>query len=151
MQIEEGWTEAPAVPANRDSPDRSRPNPESVSTKLERIAKLAQQMPGTALRTLSHHIDIEWLKGAYRRTRKDGAAGVDGQSAQEYAAKLESNLKSLLERAKSGDHYRAPAAGVMEEGQLHHPDTGTPQGGVISPILAKSFCMTCSIFGSSAR
>jgi hypothetical protein len=31
-----------------------------------------------------------------------------GQTAAEYATKLESNLQSLLDRAKSGDHYRAP-------------------------------------------
>lgn len=43
-----------------------------------------------------------------RRTRKDGAVGVDGQTAKEYAVNLESNLESLLDRAKSGDHYRAP-------------------------------------------
>jgi group II intron reverse transcriptase/maturase len=227
-------------------------NPESISTKLERIAKLAKQMPGVALRTLAHHIEIEWLREAYRRTRKDGAAGVDEQSAKEYAVNLESNLQTLLDRAKSGDHYRAPPvrrvhipkgdgktrpigiptfedkvlqrsvamvleavyeqdfldcsfgfrpgrsahdavktlrdgmmemaggwvleadieaffdsvnrnqlqqvlrqriqdgvllrlvgkwlnAGVMEEGQLHYPDTGTPQGGVISPLLANIF------------
>jgi group II intron reverse transcriptase/maturase len=65
-------------------------------------------MPGVALTSLSHHIDIEWLKEAYRRTRKDGAVGVDGQTAEEYAANLEDNLQSLLDRAKSGDHYRAP-------------------------------------------
>jgi retron-type reverse transcriptase len=232
---------------------KGTPNPESVSTRLERIAKLARQMPGTALRTLSHHIDIEWLKEAYRRTRKDGAAGVDEQSAKEYAANLEGNLQTLLDRAKSGDRYRAPPvrrvhipkgdgrktrpigiptfedkvlqrsvamvleavheqdfldcsygfrpgrsahdalrtlragmmemaggwvleadieaffdsvnrnqlqqvlrqrvqdgvllrlvgkwlnAGVMEEGQLHYPDAGTPQGGVISPLLANIF------------
>jgi RNA-directed DNA polymerase len=81
---------------------------ETVSTKLERIAKLAKQMPGVALTTLAHHIDREWLYEAYRRTRKDGAAGVDGQTAAEYAANLEDNLQSLLGRAKSGDHYRAP-------------------------------------------
>lgn len=82
--------------------------PESVSTKLERIAKLAKQMPGAALRTLAHHIDIEWLKEAHRRVRKDGALGVDGQTAAEYAQNLEGNLQSLLDRAKSGDRYRAP-------------------------------------------
>ena len=49
----------------------------SVSTKLERIAELARKMPGAELRTLAHHIDIEWLREAYRRTRKDGAVGVD--------------------------------------------------------------------------
>lgn len=84
------------------------PSPKTVSTKQERIAQLAKQMPGVALTSLSHHIDIEWLKEAYRRTRKDGAVGVDGQTAEEYAANLEDNLQSLLDRAKSGDHYRAP-------------------------------------------
>lgn len=84
------------------------PSSETVSTKLERIAKLAKQMPGVALSTLAHHIDCAWLHEAYRRTRKDGAVGVDGQTAAEYAVDLESNLRSLLARAKSGDHYRAP-------------------------------------------
>jgi group II intron reverse transcriptase/maturase len=83
------------------------PSSANVFTKLERIAKLAKQMPGVALSSLSHHIDIEWLHEAYRRTRKDGATGVDRQTAEEYAANLESNLQSLLDRAKSGT-YRAP-------------------------------------------
>jgi RNA-directed DNA polymerase len=80
----------------------------SISTKLERIAEMAKSMPGAPLSTLAHHIDIEWLREAYRRTRKDAAVGVDGQTAAEYEANLEVNLNSLLDRAKSGDHYRAP-------------------------------------------
>jgi len=60
-----------------------------------------------AFTTLAHHVDLDWLREAYRRTRKDGAAGVDGQTAAEYATKLEENLRSLLDRAKSGS-YRAP-------------------------------------------
>src|SRR5688500_8220289 len=84
------------------------PSPKTISTKVEQIAKLAQQMPNVALTSLSHHIDIEWLHEAYRRTRKDGAAGVDRVTAEEYAKKLEENLQSLLGRAKSGDQYRAP-------------------------------------------
>jgi RNA-directed DNA polymerase len=80
---------------------------QTVSTKLERIAELARNKPGVVLTTLAHHIDTEWLREAYRRTRKDGAAGVDGQSAAEYAQRLDENLRSLLERAKSGV-YRAP-------------------------------------------
>lgn len=79
----------------------------TISTKLQRIAELARQMPGRALTNLSHHIDVEWLTEAYRRTRKDGATGVDGTTAAQYAANLEDNLRSLLERAKSGT-YRAP-------------------------------------------
>ena len=79
----------------------------TVSTKLERIAKLAKEMPRAALTTLAHHIDLEWLYEAHRRTRKDGAAGVDGQTAEQYGAALEDNLRSLLGRVKSGT-YRAP-------------------------------------------
>jgi len=59
------------------------------------------------LMTLAHHIDVDWLREAYRRTRKDGAVGVDGQNADGYASDLEGNLRSLLDRAKSGT-YRAP-------------------------------------------
>ncbi len=82
-------------------------SPTSISTKLERIAKLARDAPQMALTTLAHHIDLEWLHEAYRRTRKDGATGVDGQTAEQYAEKLEDNLRSLLQRAKTGT-YRAP-------------------------------------------
>jgi RNA-directed DNA polymerase len=78
-----------------------------ISTRLERIATLARQLRDQPLTTLAHHIDLEWLREAHRRTRKDGATGVDGQPADAYAAHLEDNLRSLLERAKSGT-YRAP-------------------------------------------
>ena len=80
---------------------------EIVSTRQQRIAELAKQMPQKALTSLNHHLDLAWLREAYRRTRKDGAAGVDGQTAADYEEHLEENLRSLLERAKSGT-YRAP-------------------------------------------
>jgi group II intron reverse transcriptase/maturase len=230
-----------------------KPSPETVSTKQQRIAELAKQIRGEALTSLSHHMDVAWLREAHRRTRKDGAPGVDGQTAQDFEANLEENLQGLLDRAKSGDHYRAPPvrrvyipkadgkklrpigiptfedkvlqravvmllepvyeqeflncshgfrpgrnahgaldalwqqamnmgggwaleldiesfydsvdrnllqemvrrrvrdgvllrligkwlrAGVMEEGKVHHPETGTPQGGVVSPLLANIY------------
>src|SRR5262249_17283354 len=78
-----------------------------ICTKLEQIAKLAREAPEMVFTTLAHHIDIDWLREAYRRTRKSGAPGVDRQSAEQYAADLEGNLRSLLERAKSGT-YQAP-------------------------------------------
>lgn len=79
----------------------------TVSTKLERIAKLARELRDKPLITLAHHIDLDWLREAHRRTRKGGALGVDGQSAEQYEEKLEDNLRSLLERVKAGT-YRAP-------------------------------------------
>ena len=79
----------------------------SVSTKRERIAEVSKQSPTMVWTTLAHHIDIDWLREAFRRTRRDGAPGVDGRSASDYEANLEENLQSLLDRAKSGS-YRAP-------------------------------------------
>ena len=86
---------------------KETPSSTNISTRLERIANLAKAMPEQAFTTLAHHIDIDLLKEAYRRTRKDGAVGTDGQSAADYAAHLEENLRSLLDRVKSGV-YRAP-------------------------------------------
>jgi retron-type reverse transcriptase len=40
--------------------------------------------------------------------RKDSAPGVDGQTASEYGRHLESNLPSLLHRAKSGMYIAPP-------------------------------------------
>ena len=88
------------------------PGSTTVSTKLERIATLAREAPQVALTTLAHHIDIDWLQEAYRRTRKDGATGVDRQTADEYARNLEDNLRSLLERMKSGTYVAPPVRRV---------------------------------------
>jgi hypothetical protein len=81
--------------------------PVDVFTKQRRIAELARQSPEMGFTSLAYFIDIDWLREAYRRTRKDGAVGVDGQNGADYAADLENNLRSLLDRAKSGT-YQAP-------------------------------------------
>lgn len=84
----------------------------NVYTKQQRIAELAKRMPEAGLTSLAHHIDLEWLKEAYRRTRKDGAAGVDEVTAEQYEADLDNNLASLLERFKSGSYYAPPVKRV---------------------------------------
>lgn len=83
------------------------PISETVSTRLQRIAELAREAPERAFLSLAHHIDVEFLKEAFRRTRKDGATGVDGQTGKDYEERLEENLQSLLDRFKSG-RYKAP-------------------------------------------
>jgi RNA-directed DNA polymerase len=93
--------------------------PVDVSTKRRRIAQLARQSPEMGFTSLAHHIDLEWLLEAYRLTRKDGAVGVDGQDGEDYAADLEANLRSLLDRAKSG-RYQAPPVR-----RVHIPKAGS--------------------------
>ena len=78
-----------------------------VSTKQGRIAALAKQSPQMAFTSLAYLMDMDWMKEAYRRTRKDGAVGVDGVTAEEYERGLEDNLRRLLDRVKSGT-YQAP-------------------------------------------
>jgi len=59
------------------------------------------------LTSLHHVIDLDWMRKAYELTRKDGATGIDGVTADEYGMNLEANLTDLLDRIKSG-RYRAP-------------------------------------------
>jgi RNA-directed DNA polymerase len=82
-------------------------NPTNLPTKRQWIADLARQKRGTAIYLLHNLIDLEWMREAYRLTRKDGAPGIDGVTGEDYGANLEANLFGLLERIKSG-RYQAP-------------------------------------------
>jgi len=93
--------------------------PVDVSTKQQRIAELARRSPEMGFTSLGHFIDIDWLLTAYYRTRKDGAVGVDGQDGEDYAANLLENLRSLLERAKSGTYQAPPVR------RVHIPKAGS--------------------------
>ena len=70
--------------------------------------------------SLAYLMDLEWLHEAYRRTRKNGAVGVDGQTAADYEQDLENNLRSLLDRAKSGQYFAPPVR------RVHIPKAGSP-------------------------
>ena len=108
---------------------------DSVLTRQQRIAELAKQSPQMAFTSLNQHLDLSWLYEAYRRTRKDGAAGVDGQTAADYEKDLEGNLRSLLERAKYGltvhpektrlVPFRRPPAQPARKGQPPAEPPGT--------------------------
>jgi len=95
------------------------PRPETVLTKQKRIAALARNCPAMAFTTLAHHIDIDWLFTAYAQTRKDGAVGVDGQTAEDYERDLRGNLEDLLNRAKSGTYHAPPVR------RVHIPKAGS--------------------------
>src|SRR5215510_13715128 len=79
----------------------------AISTQLQRIAEQAKCYPERVLTTLAHLMDVDFLREAYHRTRKDSAPGVDGVTAETYAEHLEENLRDLHERLRSG-RYCAP-------------------------------------------
>lgn len=80
----------------------------NTSTKQQWIAEEARKHPERVFTSLNHLIDIDWMREAWRRTRKDGAVGVDGVTADEYEADLEANLQNLLNRIKSGRYIAPP-------------------------------------------
>lgn len=58
-------------------------------------------------RSLNKNLDREWRREADRRTRKDGATGRDGMTAEEDAGRREERRADLIERVKAGTD-RAP-------------------------------------------
>jgi group II intron reverse transcriptase/maturase len=82
---------------------------QTVSTKLQWIAERAVRDPKRVFTSLAHLIDIDFLKEAYHRTRKNAAPGVDGVTAEEYGKNLDENLRNLHERLRTG-RYKAPPA-----------------------------------------
>jgi hypothetical protein len=93
------------------------PKPTTISTKQARIAELARQMPDRSLHSLSRHIDLDWMREAHRRTRKDGAVGVDGQTAAEFAEHLVKRHEyGTVSAPRSRDHL----AGGLGGAQPHH-------------------------------
>ena len=100
---------------------RMHRNSTIVSTKQERIATLAKQSPQMAFTSLAYLMDIDWLKEAYRRTRKDGAVGVDGVTAEEYEADLEGNLQRLLDRASPARTRHRPCGGCTSRKAARPP------------------------------
>ena len=51
---------------------------ESISTRQQQIASMAQQASELSFTSLNHYIDLDWLREAYRRTRKVASRGWSG-------------------------------------------------------------------------
>ena len=83
------------------------PPSDDVWTKLDRIGALAEQMPQTALRSLNHCLDSQLMWVAYTLTRRDAAAGVDGETYEDFQIGLFERLDQLVDQAHKGT-YRAP-------------------------------------------
>ena len=105
-------------------------NSENTSTQRQRIAELAKQRPEMAFTSLNHLLDLRLLWEAFRKTPVNKAPGVDGQTATDYEEDLMGNLKSLVERAKSGTYHAPPV-------RRAHIPKGT--GGDTRPIGIPTF------------
>lgn len=79
----------------------------TISTKLQGIATLAKRAHDLRFTSLAHLLNRQLLEQSFRRTRKSGAPGIDGETGAEYGQKLPERLDDLITRLKAGQ-YRAP-------------------------------------------
>ena len=107
--------------------------------------------------SLTGRITTLMMAAAFRNVKRNrGAAGIDKVSIQLFENNLQQNLLALMRCLKNGTYQSQPLrrvhipkgdgktrplgillkAGVMEDGVFTPTSMGTPQGGVISPLLA---------------
>jgi hypothetical protein len=90
-----------------------RPTGETVSSptvtpQRQRLAAQAAPDPDRVCTTLASLIDTDCLREAYHQTSMLSAAGIDGGTAQQYAACLDENWRDRHERRRSGCSEAAP-------------------------------------------
>jgi group II intron reverse transcriptase/maturase len=102
---------------------------ENMSPQLLRVVERAQREPEGRFHSLAHLIDVPALERAYRRMRKDAAAGVDGVTKEQYGQELEQNLQDLHARMKAKRYRHHPIR------RVHIPK----EGGKTRPIGVSAF------------
>ena len=81
----------------------------SLPSALERIREIASEDKEYRFTTLLHHVyDVDALREAYLRLKRDAAPGVDGVTWKQYGETLEDNLLDLSARLKRGAYRAKP-------------------------------------------
>lgn len=80
--------------------------------KLELITERAKQDKKQKFTSIAHLINCESLAGCYGELKKDKACGIDGVTVEAYGAKLEENLRDLVERMKTKKYRPQPVRRV---------------------------------------
>jgi len=75
-----------------------REHAQSALRRVRRAAKGDRKLRFTAL--FLHVYSVEMLCTAYYGIKRDTAAGIDGETWQEYGMNLDTNLKELAQRLK---------------------------------------------------
>jgi group II intron reverse transcriptase/maturase len=81
---------------------------ETMSPGLLRVMERARRDPQERQLALAHLIDVEALRRAYHRLRKDAAVGVDGVTKEAYGKNLEGNLADLHKRLRGMSYRHQP-------------------------------------------
>ena len=81
-------------------------------TKLALISRRAREDPAFQFTSLAHLLNVEFLRGCYRRLGKEKASGIDGRSWHDYGENLDENLEDLVKRLKAKKYKPLPARRV---------------------------------------
>jgi RNA-directed DNA polymerase len=85
------------------------PSREDALSALEWVRQAASKDKETRFTALLHHIyNLETLRMAYFRLKKEAAPGVDGETWRHYGEALEPNLQDLSYRLKRGAYRAKP-------------------------------------------
>ncbi len=81
----------------------------SAPRALERVRQAARRNRKQQFTALLHHMyDVEHLRAAYFAVKRDAAAGIDGETWQQYGASLDAHLQDLAGRLKRGAYRAKP-------------------------------------------
>jgi len=80
-----------------------------VLSRLERITNRAEQHPEEAFNNLFTLLNVELLRKAFDRLKRNKAPGIDGRTVKDYEANLESNLQDLEQRLHRGSYRPFPS------------------------------------------
>lgn len=72
-----------------------------MSPKFRKVVERAQRDPKERFSSVAHCIDVDMLRNAFERIRKDAAIGVDGVTKEMYGQNLEENLQDLHNRLRT--------------------------------------------------
>ena len=95
-----------------ESPTCRTQSRESVPSGLDRVRQRAKQEKKERFTALMHHVNIDSLRSAFRRLKRDAASGVDGVTWQQYERSLEANLVDLHQRIHRGTYRPLPSRRV---------------------------------------
>ena len=91
----------------------------TTTTQLKRVAWLSSRDQARQFDNLMHHFNEASLEDCFRRLDGRKAVGIDGVTKEQYAERLDENLKQLIRRMRSMAYRPGPVREVRipKEGQ----------------------------------
>ena len=89
-------------------------NRAGTPSALDRVGEVARRDKQVRFTTLLHHVyNLETLRWAYLKLKREAAPGVDGTTWREYGEQLEAKLEDLSLRLKRGAYRAKPVRRVL--------------------------------------